>query len=190
METQKVVFLVGKKVILRPLDKRGDIDSCLRWINDEEVRRFISAYRPNSYIEEEEWFDSLHKRDDSIHLAVETKEDGIFIGVMGVHHINWRNRTAVTGAIIGEKNYWGKGYGTDAKMILLNYAFNELNLRKISSHVLSFNKRSVAYSKKCGYKIEAVLKNQIFKNGKYWDEVILSLYKKDWFPLWKKYRRE
>ncbi len=61
---------------------------------------------------------------------------------MGIHRINWKDRTATTGAVIGEKAYWDKGYGSEAKMLVLDYAFNMLNLRKICSQVLAFNKRS------------------------------------------------
>lgn len=187
METNKVVFLKGNWVTLRPLRKSTDIDQALVWINDEEIRKFISAFQPVSHSEEEEWFDSIGKKKDSIHFAIEAP-DGTFIGVISLHRINWQSRTAVTGALIGEKQYQGKGYGTDAKMALLKYAFCELNLRKISSHALEYNARSISYSKKCGYKIEGILKKHIFKGGKYWNEVILSVYKKDWLPLWRAHR--
>ena len=71
----------------------------------------------------------------------------------------------------------------------LNYAFNTLNLRKICSSVLAFNKRSLKYNLHCGYKIEGRKRKQIFKNGKYWDEIILGLFKKDWLTIWKRYQK-
>ncbi len=108
---------------------------------------------------------------------------------MGIHRINWKDRTATTGAVIGEKAYWGKGYGSEAKKLLLDYAFNELNLRKICSGALAFNGRSQAYSKKCGYEVEGVLKQHIFKNGEYHDLVQLAVFKEQWLPLWKKFRK-
>jgi len=137
-EQQKIVFLEGEKVILRPLNKATDLQNCVRWMNDPEVLQFLSRVNPVSFMEEEEWFDNLANRHDDILLAIETKE-GRFIGVLGLHNIDRVNRTAIHGISIGEKDYWGKGYGTDAGMVLLNFAFNSLNLRKVRSSVIALN---------------------------------------------------
>ncbi|MEK7066636.1 MAG: GNAT family protein [Patescibacteria group bacterium] len=192
MEDQSllVIFLRGRKVILRPMNKATDLELCVKYINDPEVRYFLSAYLPYTFLAEEQWFDSLAKKSDSdIVLAIEDIESGKYLGSMGIHGINWKDRTATTGALIGDKSYWGKGYGTDAKMILLNYAFNTLGLRKILSSVIEFNKRSLHYSLHCGYKIEGVRKKQIFRGGKHRDEFLLGLFKKDWLPIWRRYQK-
>ena len=184
----RVVFLRGRKVILRPLDKETDLEACQRWINDPEVRQYLKRFLPTSKQTESEWLDSLGKKTDDIVLAIETL-DGKFIGTMGLHKIDWKDRTAITGALIGDKTYWGKGYGTDAKMVLLDYAFNQLGLRKICSSVLAFNKRSLRYNLHCGYKVEGIQKKQIFRDGKYRDKLLLAVFQEDWLPIWDKYRR-
>ncbi|PIR58128.1 MAG: N-acetyltransferase [Parcubacteria group bacterium CG10_big_fil_rev_8_21_14_0_10_38_31] len=163
------------------------MDSIYRWINDPEVNKYVEGYLPMTKEAEAEWIDRMSKNEDII-LAMETLE-GRHIGSMGMHNIKWKDRTATTGAMIGEKDCWGKGYGTDAKMIFLNYAFNTLNLRKISSSVFSFNKRSIAYSLKCGYEVEGVLKRQKFVNGRYYDEVLLGVFKEGWRSLWREYKK-
>ena len=134
MDTQnnRIVFLKGHRVILRPPNKAADLDTCLRWINDPEIRQFITLIFPTLKEEEAEWFDNLKNNKNGVQLGIEAIEKNKFIGLMGLHNIHWQNRTATTGALIGEKEYWGKGFGTDAKMHLLNYAFNTLNLRKIN----------------------------------------------------------
>ena len=180
-----IIFLKGKRTTLRPLLEK-DIPLLMRWINDPEVRQYLLRIFPAMEADETDWLERLHKNSDKdVALMIEVK--GIPIGTMGLHGINWKNRVATTGALIGEKQYWNKGYGTDAKMVLLDYAFNTLNLRKIMSHVKSFNKRSLAYSLHCGYKIEGCLKKQDFSHGKYHDEIILSLFKHQWLPYWKEY---
>jgi RimJ/RimL family protein N-acetyltransferase len=180
-----VVFMRGKKTVLRPV-LESDIPLFVRWINDPEIRSFISRVFPITETDEREWINTLHKhKEKEVVLVIEIS--GRPIGSMGIHNINWINRTATTGAVIGEKDFWGKGYGTDAKMVLLNYAFNTLNLRKIISRVFAFNQRSLAYSLHCGYRIEGRLPRQHFVNGKYWDEVILGLFKSQWLPYWKRY---
>ncbi|MCI0330170.1 MAG: GNAT family N-acetyltransferase [candidate division Zixibacteria bacterium] len=187
-KSSKLVFLKGKKTILRPLRKATDFELCLRWINDPEVNQYLLVHFPVTEKKEEEWFDKVANNPKEVILGIETL-DGKLIGTMALHNINGKDRTAATGALIGEKKYWGKGYGTDAKMTLLDYAFNTLNLRKINSSVYAFNKRSLKYNLKCGYKIEGVRKKQIFRNGKYNDEIIIAVFKEDWLPFWKKYRK-
>ena len=186
MKQNKVVFLRGQKVTLRPLEKE-DVEKISIWANDPEVTRFLSMTMPLTGGQEEGWIESLSKDDRNIVLAIEV--DGEHIGNMGIHGIDWVHRTATTGAMIGEKDYWGKGYGTDAKMILLDYAFNTLGLRKICSSVYEFNKRSLQYNLHCGYKVEGRKKKQLFTKGKYWDEIVLGLFKKDWLPYWRDYKK-
>ncbi|MFA6135865.1 MAG: GNAT family protein [Candidatus Paceibacterota bacterium] len=187
MENKRVVSLVGKKVILRPPNVETDVELFYRWINDPEVRCFLAVVLPVTIMEERKWVEGIGKNDENIIFVIETKEDGIPIGTMGLHRINWVFRTATTGALIGEKEYWGKGFGTDAKMTLLDYAFNTLNLRKICSSAFSYNGRSIGHNLKCGYQLEGVRKRQFFRKGRYWDQVLLAVFKRDWLPLWKKY---
>lgn len=184
---QAVVFLSGKKVNLRPFSK-DDVPAVTRWINDPEVREFISMTFPQTEKQEEDWVSKLGDDDKNIALCIETK-DGKPIGVMGIHNINWVHRHCTTGAVIGEKDYWGKGYGTDAKMYLLDYIFNTLNLNRVGSNVIAYNKRSLRYSLHCGYKIEGRRRKMIFKKGRYWDLIDLGVFKQEWLPIWKKYKK-
>lgn len=186
--TGRVIFLRGKKVNLRPLRKSTDLEQCIIWINDPDVRRYLLIYFPTSAAEEERWFDSHVDNDNQKIFGIETK-DGRLIGVMSLNGINFKDGVATTGAYIGSKADRGKGYGVDAKMTLLNYAFNELNLRKICSEVLGFNKRSLKYNEKCGYRQEGVRRRQIFKEGKYHDEILIAVFKEKWLPLWRKWEK-
>ncbi len=181
------IFLSGRIVNLRPLGM-SDTETLATWVNNPEVRRFLSTLFPVTLKKEEEWLSQLGSDDKNIVLGIETK-DGKFIGTMGAHRIEWGNRVCTTGALIGEKNYWGKGYGTDAKMILLDYLFNTLNLHKVCSDVIAFNKRSLRYSLHCGYRIEGVRRKHIYKAGKYFDKIELGVFKEDWLPIWRKYKK-
>lgn len=183
------IFLQGRKTILRPLNKETDLELCWRWFNDQKILTFLISSFPQTKKDEEKWFDELSNKEDQIVLAIETKKERVFIGTMGLNKINWPQGTAVTGAVIGNKAYWGKGFGTDAKMTLLNYAFNTLGLRKICSAVIDYNKRSLQYSQHCGYQVEGRLKKQVFKNGEYRDEILLGLFKEYWEPIWQKYQK-
>jgi RimJ/RimL family protein N-acetyltransferase len=189
MSDKGVVFLEGRKVILRPFDKATDLETVIRWINDPLVRHFVSMALPSPREREAEWFDKMGKDDKNIVLAIVAKSEMKLIGSMGIHQINWVDRVATTGAMIGEKDYWGKGYGTDAKMLVLDYLFNRLNFHKVCSSVIAFNKRSLAYSLHCGYRIEGTRRQHIFRNGRYWSLIELGLLRHEWLPVWKRYRK-
>lgn len=98
---QPVIFLQGKRVRLRPLDIL-DVDRCTAWINDEEIRSFLGSTLPTTRIQEEEWIKTKQSKDEVV-LAIETCE-GLHIGNMSIFRINWIDRTATTGAMIGDKN--------------------------------------------------------------------------------------
>lgn len=182
----KLVSFIGKLVCLRPMSRETDLERCFAWVNDSEVTQFLSMDPPVTREEEEKWFGGLIEHKDNKVFAIETL-DGVHIGNIGLHHIDHKHGTAISGTFIGDKRYWGKGYGTDAKMLLLNYAFNALNLRRIVSEVLAFNGRSAAYNTKCGYKEEGRMRQHIFKNGAYHDLIIMGVLKEEWLPLWRSY---
>lgn len=188
MENQ-VIFRRGNKVILRPIIE-DDIPKFFIWMNDPEVTKFNTRSLPVSMKQEVEWFQRNCDDARKINLAIVDAQTNNLIGSMGMHGINHVSGTATTGAIIGNKEYWGKGYGGEAKMLFLHFAFYGLNLRKIYSEVLCFNERSINYSLKCGYVKEAILPNDIYKDGKYWDKVILAVYRSQWEKLWVEFSKK
>jgi RimJ/RimL family protein N-acetyltransferase len=176
-------FRGGPRVTLRPL-KEDDAPRLTKWINDPKVTQFVTAYLPTMEVEEREWIKSLTTR-KTTNIVVMLVVDGVPIGTMGIHGIDYRHGIATTGALIGEPDYWGKGYGSEAKMLLLEYAFNTLNLRKINSEVIAYNERSTQYSLKCGYKIEGRRRLEHYAKGEYWDVIQLAVFREDWQPIWE-----
>ena len=174
------------KVYLRPLEKSDAKKTCC-WVNNPEVRQFLSCQNFISLFEEEKWIESANKKKNEEPLAIAVKGTDLPIGVIGMVGIDWRNRRATTGALIGEKEYWGKGYGTEAKLLLLKHAFDTLGLEKICSEVLSTNPRSKAYLEKTGYKEEGCLRQHFLVNGKKVDAYVMALFREDFYPIWKKY---
>lgn len=179
-------FLVGTRVNLRPLDVETDLDACWRWINDPEIRQFVKRRRPATREEEREWFATPKPND--IVLGIELKPQvlgtpGRLIGNTALHRINWPQRHATSGTLIGEKDCWGCGYGTEAKMLLLRYAFLTLNLHRVTSNVYATNERSLRCQKRCGYREEGRLREMFFINGRWVDVVTLGVLQREW--LWQ-----
>lgn len=183
----EVIFTSGKRVVLRPVMEK-DLPLFVKWINDPEVSQFLSVYFPMMEADEKSWLENLPKRKPG-NIVFTIVVDGKAIGNIGLHGIEMKDRTATTGTFIGEKEYWGKGYGTEAKMLLLNYAFNTLNLRKICSAAIAFNTRSINYSLKCGYEIEGKLRDHTYRHGKYWDHILFAVFREKWEPLWAEFKK-
>lgn len=173
IEAGTAAFLVGERVTLRTLC-RADAPRLLRWINDPATNRFlVRGDFPMGWQDEIEWIDrAARRRDGEICLGIETAEEGL-IGLMDLSVDSWPDRTGSTGTMIGEVSARGKGYGTEAKMLLLGHAFRRLNLRRVYSKVYSFNKASLRCQKRCGYVEEARLKENVFRDGRYHDMVFL-----------------
>lgn len=185
-----IVFRKGKRVYIRPV-LREDLPQMTVWMNNQEMTQYLNAYLPMSPEDEVAWFEGIRARKpEDIVFAIVLVENNEMIGIMGLHHVEFRHGLASTGSFIGNNKYWGKGYGTEAKMLVLDYAFNTLNLRKICSAVWAFNKRSKRCLEKCGYREEGRRRQHKFVNGTYADELLMAVFKEDFIPLWKKFRKQ
>ncbi len=180
----RVIFIEGEKLNLRPLCEL-DADRLVLWINDPQVRKYLTVYLPMTIEKEREWIKSISGSDKNIVFAVINKKDNEHIGNMGLHNINWRNGTATFGFMIGNKKYWGNKHGTEMLELMLEYAFNELDLRKIKSSVLELNTFSKDIHKKCGFKEVGVFKREYFVDNKHLDEILFEIFKKDWVKIKK-----
>lgn len=170
-------MILGQKTHLRAIE-REDIPSFVRWLNDPEVRQYLEMYLPMSRAAEEEWFEAQLKSDSSQVFAIETSE-GVHIGNIGLHDLDWKNRNAGLGIVIAEKEYWGQGYGTDAIKALLDFAFNEMNLHRIYLSVFDFNERALRCYEKCGFGHEGRAREALFQDGRYHDHLLMAILRQD-----------
>jgi len=171
-------MLKGERVTLRAIE-REDIPRFLRWLNDPEVTRYLTISMPLSREEEERWFEQqLGDRNRKV-LAIET-ESGEHIGNISLEDIDWKNRRATLGIVIGEKERWGQGYGTDAIRTLLRFAFEELNLNRVQLDVFDFNERARRCYRRCGFREEGILRQAHYAEGRYHDVVRMAILRSDW----------
>jgi RimJ/RimL family protein N-acetyltransferase len=169
-------MIVGEKVRLRPIE-RDDLPRFVQWFGDPEVRRHLALYLPFSLAQEERWFDNLLdrlERRQDVALAVETAQ-GVHIGSMGLHAIDWKNRSAELGIVIGEKAYWNQGYGTDAIRTMLGLAFGEMNLHRVFLRVDADNARAIRCYEKAGFRREGTSRQAVFREGVYVDQYVMSI---------------
>jgi len=176
-------MLRGERVLLRPV-KRSDISYFLKWFNDPEILQYVGLYLPMTEMSEEKFIEDLgttRARSDVV-LVIEAIEGDSTkpIGSCGLHNISPKDHNALFGIVIGEKDYWSKGYGTEAARLLIDYGFQQLNLHRISSGALAFNDRSIKLHKKLGFREEGRLRQAMFKNGQYHDHVQFGLLRTEW----------
>ncbi|MFQ6000848.1 MAG: GNAT family N-acetyltransferase [Anaerolineae bacterium] len=127
---------------------------------------------------EERWFERQLTDEKSRIFAIET-EKGVHIGNIGLHEIDHKDGKATLGIVIGEKGYWDQGYGTDAIKALLRFAFEELNLHRLYLSVFDFNKRAIRCYEKCGFRQEGVLRESLFRAGRYQNEILMGILRQE-----------
>lgn len=169
-------FLVGKRLYLRPLLKSDITERYLSWLNDAAVTRYIeTGLFPVTKKDLEEFYKKIKVSKTDIMFAIIDKEHDLHIGNIKVGGINWVHRFADLGIMIGDKAYWGKGYGEEACRLLLRYAFNRLNLNKVTLGSYSTNLAALKTYKKVGFKIEGRIKKLLSIDGKYVDHVLMGI---------------
>lgn len=170
-----------KKVELREY-RIDDIEKAQKFINDSEVKMLLHPGIPYlyTYQDEQKWFDTITATKDVYSFAIETIKEKEYIGGCGINNIDWKNSVVEVGIFIGDKNLWGKGYGTDAMKILIRFIFDQMNINKIKLKVFSFNERGIKSYEKCGFKKEGILRQEIFRNGKYYDDILMGLLRNEY----------
>lgn len=171
----------GEKVRLVPLNKEKHFANAVAWLNDPEVTTFtLTGDFPITRIAEEAWFEKMSQPGDTdVFFAIET-HGGEHVGFSGLHRIDYRNGVATTGTLIGRKDTWGRGLGTDACKVRAQYAFQVLGLRLLLSNVFADNTGSARMLTKAGYKEVGRIPRRYWKRGSYRDDLILALYREDW----------
>lgn len=171
----------GNLVRLREYRKE-DIPQALKYFNDAEVKRNTMPGIPYLYTLEDEkkWYEANSASNDTYTFAIERLEDNKYIGGCGVNEIDWKNSKVVVGIAIGDREFWNKGYGSDAMQILIEFIFEQMNINKIKLNVYSFNQRAIRCYEKCGFKREGVLREELYRDGRYYDEIAMGLLKRDW----------
>lgn len=174
-------MLQGEKVRLRAYTK-DDLPLVRAYLNEIEVGQMLRGgilfpFRPE---DEEKWYEALDANSEKEYgFAIETKDDGTYLGGCGVHAIDAKNRVATVGIFLG-KEHLEQGYGTDALRVLVDFCFNEVNLNKVRLNVFSFNKRAIRCYEKVGFKREGVLRQEIYRGGEYHDTLVMGILRGEW----------
>ena len=118
-----------------------------------------------------------------LRLAIVEKSSDKHIGNIALSNLNWIDRVAELQTVIGDKDFWGKGCGTESKSLIIGYAFNQLGLRKIDSVHVTDNVASIKGNQRLGFQQEGVLRNEVLVDGEYRDVIRLGLFREEFVPF-------
>jgi RimJ/RimL family protein N-acetyltransferase len=116
-------------------------------------------------------------------MAIHERATDRLVGTCAFSQFDGDNGSALYHITIGEKDAWGRGYGTEATRLMLDHAFGRLGLHRIALFVFEFNERAIRTYRRCGFVVEGRARESIFRDGRWWDELAMSVLESDWRRL-------
>ena len=163
----KQVLLEGQRIYLRILTVNDASEKYCSWINDSDVNRFLES-KKITIKELQEYIENKYNNPNCIFLGIFLKNNNVHIGNVKLEPIDFKEKKATLGILIGEKNCWGKGYATEALKLLINYSFNIIDLKEIDLGVNKKNVGAIKSYQKSGFEIyeetEKVYKMKIVRS--------------------------
>lgn len=169
-------FVQGECIYLREVRVSDVNENYYSWMNDPEVNQYLETrFFPYSHEKIENYVRETGKDINSVFMAIITKEENRHIGNIKIGPINWFHRFADVSLIIGEKRFWGSGYGAEAIQLVVHYAFQKLNLNRLQAGIAAANTGSIKAFSKAGFSEEGKLRKKRFLDGKYIDEILFGI---------------
>lgn len=175
-------FIEGEKIYLRGLEKDDLKGNMFQWANDAEVTHYmIMGAMPNTVEKLEEEYEQLSKSDKDVVFAIVDKKSDTHIGNVGLYLINYISRAGEFRIIVGEKEYWNKGYGTEATKLTVSYGFERLNLNSIFLGVNAEYVGAIKAYENAGFAKEGTMRQMIYRNDRYYDAIRMSILREEYY---------
>lgn len=169
-------FIEGERIYLRDVELKDVTVNYCGWLNDREVNQFLETrFSSQTKASIEEYVRRMRQDSSSVFLAVILKDNHRHIGNIKMGPINWIHRFADISLLLGDKANWGKGYGTEAIRLTIQYAFEKLNLHRLQATIYETNQGSIKAFKKAGFSEEGTARQKRFLDGHYMDEKIFGI---------------
>ena len=174
----------GKLVRLTAEDPEILAQAMLRWNRDSEYVRLLDfePARMASVKKIKEWLEKDMEKDkpEEYFFQIRTLEGDVLIGFVGLFGEFWNHADAWVGIGLGEREYWGKGYGTDTMRVILRYAFTELNLWRVTLGTFEYNPRAIRSYEKAGFTLEGRCRKNLLRDGRHWDTLFMGILREEW----------
>lgn len=174
-------FLKGESIYLRPLGREDAGETYLGWLNDPEVTRYLETGAfPTTLAELERYCEGLADQRDQVMLAIVDRETDSHIGNIKLGPINWIHRRATLGILVGDRRFWGRGVGTEATRLMVEYAFDRLGLNRVDLGVHAEHAAAVRVYERIGFKVEGRFREDLFHEGRHRDRLWMGLLKSEY----------
>ncbi len=175
--------LPGPHVVLRR-HTTGNLAAFRRWYADPEIAH-LTRYQdgPMASGDIDRFFESRMAGAGSFAMAIHVRETDRLIGSCAFSQLDGDNGSALFHITIGEKDCWGRGYGTEATRLMLDHAFGMLRLHRVALAVFAFNERAIRSYRKIGFVEEGRSREAIWRDGSFWDEIQMSILEQEWRKL-------
>jgi ribosomal-protein-alanine N-acetyltransferase len=180
-QVKPIPFLKGERIDL-VVPRSEWVDIRARWVNNPKIRTYLRGPLPSTKDQMKQRFERVREGGlgEWVGFVVYHKADNKPIGEVGLSRINWFDGWANAYANIGETEYWNQNYATEAVELLLKYAFEELNLNKISGSVALPNKGSWSVAEKLNFRFEGSSMEDSYRDGRYLNVKHYCYLQKDW----------
>jgi RimJ/RimL family protein N-acetyltransferase len=182
-QNKPVRFLEGKQVYLRPIGL-DDTDRYFRMLFHPEVRRLTGTQKSFTREQIHRYIDGKSQDSSSLLLLIALRETDEVIGDIALQSIDAYNRNANIRIAI-EEPYQGKGYGSEALLLMLDYGFGIVNLHRIELNVFAYNERAAYVYEKLGFKVEGRQRDALYYNHQYHDSILMSILEDEYRALHK-----
>lgn len=172
-------MIKGERVLLRATRRE---DMLIQWQSENDPELYFldgGTPRPASLEALYAHFDNSVNNPDPHSITFAIEVEGSYIGHCGLHHIQAAHRSCELSIEIGNKDYWGKGYGREVVRLLLSYAFDHHNLNRVSLHTHSENERAIRCYRACGFIEEGRFRQKLWLNGHYVDGIDMGILRDD-----------
>ncbi len=172
----------GEKVYLTAIE-REDLRILQRWRNKETLKKYFREYREINSQLQEEWYQNKVLHDSStLMFSIKRLQDDELLGCCGLCYINWIHRYADLSLYIGYEDVYidSLGYAKESCSLLFEYGFQQLGLNKIWTEIYEFDHKKKELFDRLGFKVDGILRENYFYEGKWWNTYILSLLSKEY----------
>jgi len=156
-----------------------DRDTEMHRLADEDPAQLWSEKKLKEFIEK----DGESKNEHAFRFSIRTLAEDKLIGVVSLWVHSWTHSDASIGIIVGDREYWGKGYGTDAMRLIVQYGFVELNLRRISLGLHAYNEHALKSYLKVGFQLEGRTRGDGLRDGIRYDSLWMGILREEWLAM-------
>ncbi len=177
-------LFLGTKVRLVVEDPQVEAKAWSQWLRNSEYMLLLDTDPPVLWSEKtlkdriEKDLEESHE--DVFYAMIRTLEEDRYIGFLAFFETFWNHGDAWVAIGLGEAEFWGKGYGSEAMHLALRYAFNELNFHRVTLGVFEYNQRAIRSYQKVGFVEEGRIRGEFLRQGKRWDMIFMGILREEW----------